>query len=91
MSTLKRLEKLEKIELGKDGAELPVIQVKICESSEIEKDYRLFKARKKLGLIDFKEPEQIFVTGDEAMENKYANLSIEEARQIIKECENEID
>ena len=90
MSALKRLEKLEKIELGKDGAELPVIEVKICgNNDEFEKDYRLFRARKKLGLIDFKEPERIFVPGDEALENKYADLSIEEARQIIKECESE--
>ena len=85
-----RLNKLEKKSQGSDGSPM-VIKVDIAlDSDKFERKYSFYQAQVKLGLVKFEEPKMIFACCED-MEDKYKNLTIDHAKKIIEEYQDEAD
>ena len=84
-----RLNKLEK-KSNQGRSESPA-KIKVIHSSEeeFEKSYAIFQARKKLGLVKIGESKKIFASADETLEDKYENLTTNQAEKILKELDHE--
>jgi len=81
-----RLSQFEKKSNQERSAKKDVrIKIDHPTGKEFEKSYALFQARKKLGLVKFDDPKKKFVSADKDIEDKYENLTTNQAEKIIKE------
>jgi len=79
-----RIKKLsKKINETTEADSEVVIDVQICNSQKFIKDYSTYMAKRKLGMIKLGGATHIFACHPETKE-KYENLSIEQAKSILK-------
>ena len=84
-----RLNQLEKKSRRGDNNSVKIKVARYrADDSTFEKCYALFQARLKLGLVTLDEPQKIFA-GGEHIKELYKNLTIDQAKKIIKEFGNE--
>jgi len=79
---IKRIDK--KIQKG-TGNRAVVIKVNRCRQNEWKRNYAIHRARTRLNLIAHDEPVLIFAGLTDALTGKYADMTPEQAKKILKE------